>query len=257
MPSSLEYYITQVSSHRRIFDHGLTHSPPRLHPGKVNRILLFPGAFNPPHCGHLDLLRHAIDNCGSDANVIGAIVFPMDDGDLQQKLRSESSSLLLHKHERVRLWRGNVPADDFWVYDDSENALRKFQHELIDRVAQDGLELKFSLLCGPDHMQGMSDFPSEPWGCKEIFFSDISRDTNLISKGSISPEQLDLYGPWKRTVIDCEGARKIAESNTSFVISGYFMMGLNSANTMLEKGKILICVYFKKLAKFFFQIQIW
>jgi hypothetical protein len=50
-------------------------------------------------------------------------------------------------------------------------------------------------------------------------------------------KQLDLYGPWKRNVIDCEGVRKIAESTTSFIISGLFMMGPKGANTMLGKGR--------------------
>ena len=69
MSRSLEYYISQVSSHRRVFGHGLMHRPPRINPGKVNQILLFPGSFNPSHRGHLELLRHALDNCGSGANL--------------------------------------------------------------------------------------------------------------------------------------------------------------------------------------------
>jgi hypothetical protein len=71
----------------------------------------------------------------------------------------------------------------------------------------------------------------------EIFFGDISRDTNLTSTGSMPLKQLDLYGPWKRNVIDCEWARKIPESTTSFIISGLFMMGPKGANTMLGKGR--------------------
>ena len=45
----------------------------------------------------------------------------------------------------------------------------------------------------------------------------------------MSLEQLDLYGPWKRNVIDYEGAKKIAELTTFFLISGFYMMGLKGA----------------------------
>ena len=65
-------------------------------------------------------------------------------------------------------------------------------------------------------MQDMSEFLSEPWDCMEIFFSDISRNTNLTSTGSMSLKQLNLCGLWKRIVIDFEWAKKIAESTTPF-----------------------------------------
>ena len=77
---------------------------------------------------------------------ICAIVIPLDDERLRDKFSSESSALILQKHERVRLWRGYVPADDFWVYDGSELAFCKFRRQLIERVIQDDFELKFSLL---------------------------------------------------------------------------------------------------------------
>ena len=143
---------------------------------------------------------------------ICAIVIPLDDERLRDKFSSESSALIIQQHERVRLWRGYVPADDFWVYDGSELAFCKFRRQLIERVTQDDFELKFSLLCGPDHMQDMSEFPSGPWDCKEIFFSDISRDKSPTMTGSMSLKQLDLYGPWKRVVIDGEWAQKKSQN---------------------------------------------
>jgi hypothetical protein len=105
-------------------------------------------------------------------NVIAAIVFPLDDEALVGKFGSQSNILMLKKHERIRLWRGHGLADYFWVYNGSEGSWRAFQRQLIENVARDGFELKFSLLCGPDHMQDMETFPPEPWGCKECFFSN-------------------------------------------------------------------------------------
>lgn len=36
----------------KIFDYGIAHHAPMLESNQINRILLYPGAFNPPHHGH-------------------------------------------------------------------------------------------------------------------------------------------------------------------------------------------------------------
>lgn len=85
----------------------------------------------------------------------------------------------------------------------------------------------------------MEIVPSEPWSCKEIIFSDIGRDTAIVWQGNMILDQLDLYHPWKRIVVDFEWLRKLAESNVSFIISGHYMMGPRSADAMLEEVKSL------------------
>jgi hypothetical protein len=170
-------------------------------------------------------------------NVIAVIVFPLDTQTLHKKFESGGNTLILKKHERVRLWSGGMQADHFWVYGGDERSWRAFQKQLIYDLACDGIELKFSLLCGPDHMQDMETIPSEPWSCKEIVFSDIGRDTPVVSAENKELRQLDLYHPWKRIVVDCECARKLAETQVSFIISGHYMMGAKCADAMLKKGK--------------------
>jgi hypothetical protein len=65
-------------------------------------------------------------------NIIAAVIFPLDDETLARKFEPHSNELLLTKVQRVRLWRGHLGrADDFWVYDDSENSWREFQGRLV------------------------------------------------------------------------------------------------------------------------------
>lgn len=43
---------------------------------RVNHILLFFGAFNPPHRGHLDFLKHSFENVGTDVHLACAFMIP-------------------------------------------------------------------------------------------------------------------------------------------------------------------------------------
>jgi hypothetical protein len=58
-----------------------------------------------------------------------------------------------------------------------------FRDDSFKRPSRDGFELKFSLLCDPDHVQDMDTFPRMPWGMRECLFSDISRDSTVTSNG--------------------------------------------------------------------------
>ena len=49
---------------------------PLLSKDRVNRVLSYPGSFNPPHVGHLAVLRHAFES-SPDLNIVAGIVFPV------------------------------------------------------------------------------------------------------------------------------------------------------------------------------------
>jgi hypothetical protein len=222
---------------RGVLAHGISYMPPQLQSNCVNRTLFYPGCFNPPHTGHLALLRHVLDRSGADLNIIAGVVFPLSDAALARKLGPNNDEIKFGKEERVRLWEGYGPAGDFWIFGHSDNDWELFQHNLLRDTARDGFEVRISLLYGPDHLQEMETLPIEPWGCKEIFFSDIGRDTLITSSGHMLLKQLDLYSPWKRCTVDCEAARKAAEAAASWMISGFFMIGPQSGSTMLEKSR--------------------
>ena len=77
----LASYIQQAYSHESVdipqpaTDQmfGPPETAPRLDQTRTNRIMVYPGSFNPPHRGHLHLLNHAYYHGVPDLNVIAAI----------------------------------------------------------------------------------------------------------------------------------------------------------------------------------------
>ena len=56
----------------QVFARGLAHYRLRLETTQINRILLYPGSFNPPTHGHLALLSHAFESMHDDIKIIAA-----------------------------------------------------------------------------------------------------------------------------------------------------------------------------------------
>lgn len=52
-----------------IFDYGITHDSPTIKSGRINRVLVYPESFNPPHREHFELLRHEWRS-GRDTNIL-------------------------------------------------------------------------------------------------------------------------------------------------------------------------------------------
>jgi hypothetical protein len=199
MSRPLEPYFREINRHGRYFAKSTSYKSPQLQPGKVNRILIYSGCFNPPHIGHASLLQHVFSNSGEDLNIIAAIVMPKDDDAIERKLKESDSQLKLTKSERVKLWLGHEPSDYLWVFAVSEDYWEPFRDKLIENTKRDGFEVKLCSLCGPDHVErlGDSSFRSYPWGCDELFSSDISRDSTIMQPGHTAPKQLRRHSPWE------------------------------------------------------------
>ncbi|KAF9728581.1 Cytidylyltransferase domain-containing protein [Paraphaeosphaeria minitans] len=184
--ADLERYIASCHSTQyqrfgitdRVFDQGMTHVRPRLNSDRTNRTILFPGSFNPPHCGHETLLRRAFEN-SQDIDVIAAIVLLLDDDDVEAKCRHLGQRFTLAKEDRVRLWRGYGPHDWRWVHDSSE---RDFRRRLTDVITGDGFDPKFVVLAGPDYIKRDSRPPCNSWGCEETMVSDASRPADFTTR---------------------------------------------------------------------------
>ncbi|KAF4449322.1 hypothetical protein FALBO_16683 [Fusarium albosuccineum] len=168
------------SSSIRPFNNGTAKQPPVVRPKGVNRVLLYPGSFNPPHTGHLQLLQHVFNNAGDDLHIVAAIVILTDDNRLQDKLSGEENPLILSKEQRVKLWQGNgIPVDWVWIYDKSESDWMTFRTRLIDNLRKDGIDLKFVLLGGPDAIGAEGIYNPAYWNCSDCITSDISRPVDF------------------------------------------------------------------------------
>ncbi|KAH7148371.1 hypothetical protein EDB81DRAFT_460752 [Dactylonectria macrodidyma] len=185
----------------RPFNNGKAKHPPRFCSRGVNRILLFPGSFNPPHQGHLDLLRYVFWQSGEDLNIVAAIVVPTNDDRLKVKLSDEEYSIHLPRHQRVDLWRGKgLPIDWAWIYDQSEANFIRFQAALIRKAKAENIDLKFILLGGPDYL-GTHHLPNPYyWNCSEFITSDVCRPVNFRYQNSL--RQLNGCDAWTKPEID-------------------------------------------------------
>ena len=218
----------------RMVDQGITHQRPRLVKGRVNRILLYPGCFNPPHRSHEALLHYAFTNC-QDMNVVAAIVLPLDDDDVDAKNHRAGDGLVLTKDERVRLWRGHGPHDWRWVYDRTIEEWYSFRHNLTEAVSRDGFNLKFTLLAGPDYIKRDSTMPWNAWNCEEIVTSDIGRAADFAIANHLL--QLPDCEPWEPVAWSNDTLAHYVEASAAFLAGGLSLLAPKLLKEEMERGE--------------------
>ncbi|KAL9011455.1 MAG: hypothetical protein Q9173_003700 [Seirophora scorigena] len=134
---------------RRIFDIGLSHTSPVLESDRCNRILLCPGAFNPP----------------------SPIVLRLNDERLASKFEGHTDTTLFTQAGRANLWKVCLPSDWYWIYDRDEEGWNYFRRKIVKKAANDGFEIKFVFLCR----------------CEELIVSDVTRPSEFFSAGFAKP----------------------------------------------------------------------
>ncbi|KAF2252758.1 hypothetical protein BU26DRAFT_208745 [Trematosphaeria pertusa] len=216
----------------RVFDQGITHLRPQLESDRTNRILLYPGCFNPPH-RHEALLQHAFAN-SQDINIIAAIILPLDDDSIEAKCRDLGESLVFTKDQRVQLWRGYVPHDWYWVYDRSTREWDSFRRELTDAITRDGFDLRFVVLTGPDHLMRNSPPPWKAWDCEEIIVSDMSRSADFTNQRGPLGRLKDCES-WEHVFWDDEEATRYATKVVASLAGGMSLLAPTTFREMLEK----------------------
>ncbi|KAM0502847.1 hypothetical protein ACHAP8_003682 [Fusarium lateritium] len=205
----------------RPFNNATAKNPPILRLQGVNHILLYPGSFNPPHQGHLNLLKHAFENAGADLNMVAAIILLTSDEQVQNKMERRDNAIAIPQDKRVKLWRGQgIPVDWAWVYDCSEHWF-SFRDRLTKAVRRDRMELKFVVLHGPDIITTTKGFNPNGWGCSDAITSDISRAVDFRYPSTL--RQLGGCAAWNKLNVD----RSIIERKIRVTLRGHQESGKN------------------------------
>ncbi|KHN96695.1 Rossmann-like alpha/beta/alpha sandwich fold protein [Metarhizium album ARSEF 1941] len=149
--------------------------------GDRNRVLLFPGAFNPAHEGHLQLLESILTATKKTLSIRGVVIVPHDDEQVQDKTMEEPATLDLAKSQRSTLWRRAVgfPENKAWIFTGSRSALAMFQEQLQDNLRKENISLTFLLLVGADWISTRAIYDPGEWNCSEAITSDVSRPVDF------------------------------------------------------------------------------
>jgi hypothetical protein len=196
---------TKYKSHTPIFSH---HSAaPRLFPGKVNRILVFSGCFNPPHLGHLELLTHIF--LRTDCCTIGAmIVLKGRDTCERNDAMVNGSTFYLGYKQRAFLWQDDILGRFAWVYKDESASVPQFRDTMIKLAKADGFELEFTGLNGSDHYKIDSNVLGKlGLGCENLITSDVTRSSVLLSNARKETRKLVGCGEWRK-ILPAKGVSK-------------------------------------------------
>lgn len=223
--ADLEDYVNRAgwSKLGGIFDQDETNYRPQLDSDRVNRVLLYPGSFNPPHAGHQALLNHVLENC-HDINVIAAFILPLDENRVQDKCDRLGQSLVLTKVERAHLWQGYTPSPWYTVYSRSELEWHWFRKDLEKVTARDGFRLRFVLLYGPDLIRVNEDRRwHRAWDCDEIVTSNVARAADFTTPGR---HLVSLEG--------CHGWERLRWNDAELARHAEKMVAINNRRTVLK-----------------------
>ena len=175
-PAEVDYYIDRASKGAAKRMGTCTHpfatkeAQPLLRKGVTNRILLYPGAFNPPHRGHMLVLQHGFRECGEDFNVVAAIVVMKRDDYLEYKNEQTARELLrgflldlktsdnlannistVDTPERAALWSTDVHFPDWaWILSE-DDVCCCVDDKIVELAKADGFDVELVMLIGPDN----------------------------------------------------------------------------------------------------------
>lgn len=218
-----------------VFTSGSGHQTPMLRRDRMNRILVYPGAFNPPHKGHYEILRHAMFNSGVDMNFVAAFIEPRDDSFVHKK---RDQAFVLELEKRCSLWNEG-PQDWYWVYERGDDESYEFRSRLKDLFKQDNIPVTFVCLIGPDYVSVNKTLDYKPCKCREIIVSEGSRDCDFVTRSSdgITLEKVLNYEDWKQTTPDRSIIESIVDEGMEAYFAGQRMMRPSQTTAMLKNSE--------------------
>ncbi|VUC28224.1 unnamed protein product [Clonostachys rosea] len=176
--------------------------PPLIQTG-VTRILVYPGSFNPPHRGHLDILNHVFENAGVGSEFQGAIILTAEDKELTEKLSGlPENRLLVPLQQRTAMWQEAVKDyDRYWVWKYGNMEYFRGFIKALRSYLNRKTEIELVALLGPDNFHPNAEtVPPYHWDCQNLITSNAGRGATFV--GPVMPNPLLKCSKWEHPVAD-------------------------------------------------------
>lgn len=195
----------EIDLPKSIFARKSVYNQPILRSDQTNHILIYAGAFNPPHVGHVKILADGFYNSGPGLNIVSTFVVPIGDNGLRAKedARKGSSQLVFTQKQRAELLIAYLRETDelrdlacktkVWNSPTLE-PFPGYMRRVMQLAGVDEFDVEFLSLKGPDHL--WFDKPVKHpalLSCRKIIFSEISRANG---KAWINGQPRPLKGGW-------------------------------------------------------------
>src|SRR5271156_5430797 len=184
------------------------HEIPLLSKDRVNRVLYYPGSFNPPHVGHLGLLRHAFES-SPDLNIVAGIVFSFAVEHIEEKNYLSNRCLVLSRKQRSELWKRDTrfPA---WAFAPSNyTSSTELMKKIANAAKKDGYEILYIELRGPGGWDFSWPFRHVNTFSPEHMISDATRSAPFLGPDGV-PRRVNGYTTWQRLELDLQpGAEQL------------------------------------------------
>jgi hypothetical protein len=174
---------------------------PLLSKDRVNRVLIYAGSFNPPHVGHLGVLRHAFES-SPDLNIVAGIVLQAADECIEVKNWRSGRCLVLSEEQRSELWKRDArfPA---WAFAPNYKYSTELKEKIANAAKKDGYEIRYIELCGPDHWNFSRPCRHVYGNCTEQLISNAARSAPFLGPDGV-PQPVKDYTTWQRLELDLQ-----------------------------------------------------
>ncbi|EDU43723.1 hypothetical protein PtrSN002B_004878 [Pyrenophora tritici-repentis] len=171
---------------------------PTLRSDRENKIIIYCGAFNPPHAGHAALLSHTYFS--TDASTIAALILPVRTLSGKSYLsNADGRNFRLTYSQRSELWQDDLLSRFSWIFPGGGHRnMSSFIDLLKVSVENDGFKISFLELSGAEYAYSLGMI----WD-KNIptrITSSITRPVPFAESNGVKEPQLRKLhgcGPWE------------------------------------------------------------